>query len=271
MSLLQLYPPASEAKRALQGVYLALQLHRQADDGEVLIYSNYIASVDGRISRFDAKKSDAQVPEAIANKRDWRLYQELAAQADVMITSARYFRQLAAGRAQDLLPIGSAPAYHDLLQWRQDEGLKAQPDVMIVSASLDIPVSVVATILQERKVIVITGCDADCQRLASLRAVGVEVIQVAEARVNGVDIRKALQRHHYRSAYMVAGPEVHHTLLSAGVLHRLFLTTHMTLLGGDHFHTLLAGSMKSALSLHLKTLYLDQAPSSEQLFAQYVL
>jgi len=96
--VLQLYP-ASHRQRTLNGLYLGLNLHRQAEIGDVLIYANYIASVDGRIAVRDEGSGEFVVPPAIANKRDWRLYQELAAQADVMLTSARYFRQLATGVA----------------------------------------------------------------------------------------------------------------------------------------------------------------------------
>ena len=49
--------------------------------------------LDGRIALPAAGRSSHQVPPAIANARDWRLFQELAAQADLLITSARYFRQ----------------------------------------------------------------------------------------------------------------------------------------------------------------------------------
>lgn len=111
MSVLRLYPAPPEPTQ-LEGLYLKLNLHLQVEVGEILIYSNYIASMDGRISLRDTSTGRFIVPEAIANKRDWRLYQELAAQSDVMITSARYFRQLAKGEAQDLLPVGQIGRAH---------------------------------------------------------------------------------------------------------------------------------------------------------------
>ena len=104
MTVLRLYP-APQQKIPLKGLYLSLSLHRQAESGEVFIYANFIASLDGRISLLDAH-GEQGVPASLANKRDWRLYQELAAQSDIMLTSARYFRQLARGNAQDLLPVG---------------------------------------------------------------------------------------------------------------------------------------------------------------------
>jgi len=44
------------------------------------------------------------VPRAIANERDWRLFQELSAQADIFLTSGRYLREWAKGQAQEILP-----------------------------------------------------------------------------------------------------------------------------------------------------------------------
>ena len=89
--ILRLYPKP-HVMVPLEGVYLQLNLHKQGTAKKPLIYSNYIASLDGRISVRDAETGEFRVPETIANKRDWRLYQELAAQCDVIITSARYFR-----------------------------------------------------------------------------------------------------------------------------------------------------------------------------------
>ena len=87
MTVLQLYPPP-QRKMSLNGLYLGLRLHREAVEGELFVYANFIASLDGRISLPDSY-GEQGVPSSLANKRDWRLYQELAAQADVMLTRAR--------------------------------------------------------------------------------------------------------------------------------------------------------------------------------------
>ncbi|MDX8382592.1 MAG: pyrimidine reductase, partial [Ghiorsea sp.] len=152
--LTKLYPQA-EPPRALQGCYLDLKLHQQASKGDTFIYANYISSLDGRISLQDTASGEYAVPDSLGNARDWRLYQELAGQADVMITSARYFRQLAKGCAQDLLPVGSSPDFSDIKAWRKQQGLKPQPDVVILSHTLDIPLAALAT-LRERKLTVLT-------------------------------------------------------------------------------------------------------------------
>lgn len=108
----------------LEGLYLRLNLHQSAGEGHLLIYSNYVASLDGRISRYNIETDNFEVPESLANERDWQLYQELAAQSDILITSGRYFRQLSLGNAQDMLPVGSS--FDGLKQWRTQQGLKEQ-------------------------------------------------------------------------------------------------------------------------------------------------
>jgi len=264
MTVLQLYP-APQQQMALKGLYLAQQLHRQAADDDVLIYANYIASLDGRISLPDVN-GEQGVPATLANKRDWRLYQELAAQSDMMLTSARYFRQLAKGNAQDLLPVGAGEDYADLRDWRQAQGLKAQPDVAIVSASLDIPQAALEKV-QDRRVLVLTTARADTAKVVVLEALGVKVLIAGEKWVEGELLKQALVANDYRSAYMIAGPALHATLVQAGVLDYLFLTTRHMLLGGDDFSTIMQGELNTPVELALVSRYLDA--HSGQDFACY--
>jgi len=270
MSVLRFYPLPAE-QIPLEGLYLSLNLHRQAADDEVLIYSNYITSVDGRISLRDVDSGQFIAPKEISNKRDWRLYQELAAQAGVMITSARYFRQLAQGQAQDLLPVGQTQEYADLLDWRHAQGLDSQPAIAIVSNSLDIPVAAL-DMVHGRDIYVFTTEQADPTREIALKRHGAHVIHAGGSEgVNGGVLRRRLASLGFSSAYMIAGPQVHGTLIRAGALDRLFLTTHHTLLGGDAFHTILQGELAAPARLELKSLYLDTKPDYQQMFAQYAL
>ncbi len=274
MTVTPLFPTGGEAT-ALRGLYLRLALHRQAAAGEICIYANYISSLDGRIAlpiaHDDANERDFAVPTAMANQRDWRLYQELAAQADVMITSARYFRQLAEGRAQDLLPVGREPAYADLRDFRQAAGLKPQPDVVIVSNSLHIPAAALDQ-LRDRQLIVCCSEQADAAAVHALQARGVQVWRAGAQQVFGQRLKQHLIAAGYRSAYMIAGPQVHRTLLADGVLDELFLTTHLSLLGGDHFHTILADHLPQPVTLQLQHLFLDEGDLNDgggQIFAHY--
>jgi len=254
MTVLRIYPAPAQAQ-PLSGTYLDIRLHRQATDGDVLIYANYIASLDGRIALPDLH-GEQGVPASLANPRDWRLYQELAAQSDIMLTSARYFRQLAKGNAQDLLPVGAGEAYADLRDWRRAQGLQAQPDVAIVSASLNIPQAALAKV-QDRRILLLTTAAADTEKIAKLEGLGVQVIIAGERRVEGALLKQALIANAYRSAYMIAGAALHATLVQAEVLDYLFLTTRHMLLGGDDFRTIMQGNLTIPSELELLTRYHD--------------
>ena len=244
--------PAPPQELPIEGLYLSLDLHRQAADDGILIYANYITSLDGRISIRDG--DGYSVPEAVANARDWRLYQELAAQADVLITSGRYFRQLAEGRAQAMLPVGTE--YPDLLAWRRLQGLSARPAVAIVSRSLNIPVAALER-MGDRDVYVFTAGETDAGRVSALQAGGVHVVDAGRGSVDGMELRQQLVSLGFRSACMIAGPGVHAMLLQAGALDRLFLSQRHVLLGGGDFHTIVEQTPVLAQSLRLLSLYHD--------------
>ncbi|HID35798.1 MAG TPA: pyrimidine reductase [Ghiorsea sp.] len=260
--LKQVYPKC-DVSRPLEGAYLALNLHQQAAEGDVLVYANYIASLDGRIALFDEVLGEYTVPKSIANGRDWRLYQELAGQADVMLTSARYFRQLAEDKAQDLLPVGSGEKYVDIKAWREKQGLKAQPDVMVLSHSLDIPLKALAKV-QDRQVIVLTSSQ-DEAKVDALKQAGVQVLQTND--VTGQFVRQALIDLNYRSAYLIAGPQVHSTLMADSCVDELFLTTHFTLLGGTKVSGLVDANLPQAQSMRLLSAYLDA--DQQQIFQRF--
>ena len=274
--LKQIYPQC-DVSRPLEGVYLDLNLHKQADAGNVFIYANYIASLDGRIALYDERLGEYTVPKSIANDRDWRLYQELAGQADVMLTSARYFRQLEKGKAQDLLPVGLSEKYADIKAWRETQGLKAQPDVMILSNSLDIPLTALEKV-QDRKVIVCTG-STDQTKIQRLAQAGVRVIRAMPGMdetpqdpstslgVTGAFVRQSLIDLNYRSAYLIAGPKVHATFVQTGCVDELFLTTYFTLLGGTKVSGLLDADLPKAQSLKLLSSYLDT--QENQMFQRF--
>ncbi len=258
----RLYPPPA-TDYPLEGLYLGQALPPGDAAGEPYVYSNFITSLDGRIAIALEGRSTHQVPTAITNPRDWRLYQELAGQADILITSGRYFRQCEIEEAQDRLPVSSHPGYSDIREWRSRHGLAAQPDVAILSRSLAISLESLKP-YQSRRIIVFTGRQAEAERIARLREQGVEVITSGEDRtVDGAELIAMLAGMGYASIYAIAGPEVLHTLLKARVLNRLYLTTTHQLLAGEHFDTLTRGvGFDPALDMQLVSLYLDRyAPS----------
>jgi len=97
----RLHPNAGSAL-PLQGVYLAHGLRKLASAQRPFIYSNFIASLDGRIAVPDPDTQRLRPPPAIANPHDWRLFLELATQADAVITSGRRLRELSENGNQEL-------------------------------------------------------------------------------------------------------------------------------------------------------------------------
>ena len=257
--ILELYPNPGR-KHRLCGLYLGQSLVSGSSSGkQPFIYSNFISSLDGRIALPGPGRSSHQVPAAIANARDWRLFQELAAQADLLITTARYFRQLCDQEAQAELPVGSAPEFDDLREWRKVQGLSPQPDIAIFSGSLDIPTTALNR-YRDRKIFLITGAAADPEKLAALKdSSPVQVISCGNgAAVDASILKDKLAEHGYQHVYAIGGPSVLHSLVQGKALDRLYHTTAHCLLGGTEFDTFVHGAeLNPAVSMPLQAMYLD--------------
>jgi riboflavin biosynthesis pyrimidine reductase len=270
-SITRLYPLPS-GEHSLHGLYLTQALHELGSPGRPFVYSNFITSLDGRIAIASEDRATHQVPAAITNPRDWRLYQELAGQADLLITSGRFFRQAEIDEAQDVLPVSTQADYADIRAWRSRHGLPPQPDIAILSRSLAIPLEALEA-YRDRRIMVITGNAADPKRVTALRNEGIEVLLAGPGHgAEGGELVARLADEGYRSLYAIAGPDVLHTLLEARVLDRLYLTTTHQLLAGDAFDTLTRGKpLEPALGLQLSSLYLDtHAPEgASQWFSVY--
>ncbi len=267
-TLLQLIP--TPAAVALAGLYLAHDLRTLADD-RPFVYANFVASLDGRIAIPDIAKGGMKVPLNIANARDWRLFQELAIQADLIITTGRYLRDYAAGKAQEILRVYDDPRFADLTAWRAAQGLSPQPDLVVVSSSLDFPVPDALT-HGGRRVIIVTDRRADVRRIRELEAQVGEVFVAGESGVDGRRFVELMAGAGYRVIYSAAGPKIAHMLLAGGVLDRLYLTQVARVLGGTPFSSIVEGSLlEKAVDLPLRTLYYDAAgvENAGQLFGCY--
>ncbi len=255
--IVQLYPlPAREL--ALEGLYLGQDLRGLAAARErPFVYSNYASSLDGRIAVPRADGRGLIVPPQVANPRDWRLFQELAVQADVIISSGRYLRDYAEGRAQEILQVYGDPRFADLRQWRLDRGLAPQPAVAVVSASLEFPVPA-ALVTGGRRVVVVTHSEANGERVHQLEREAGTVVFAGDSAVRGGAMIEALAGLGYRLIYMATGPQVHHLLLSDGAVDRLYLTLASRLLGAVPFSTIVEGELlQPPFDVTLNTAYLD--------------
>jgi len=269
-SVLQMYPECGE-KRPFHHLYLNHNLRQESTaSGKPFVVANFVASVDGRIAIPHPSGIGLMVPKNVANERDWRLFQELAAQADLIISSGRYLRDWADGRAQEILRTDE-PQFADLRAWRQAQGLKPQPDIAIISGSLNFPIPDILT-SDGRKVVVFTKADADPARIAEIEAQAGQVVIAGDGQVEGTQLVQAISELGYQTVYSAAGPKILHLLLAAGVLDRLYLTTVNRLIGGAPFASIVDGGvLETAVDLTLHTLYFDAAglDGLGQLFASY--
>ena len=268
--LTQLYPlPAREIP--LSGAYLSHDLREKAVAvSRPYIYSNYIASVDGRIAIPREDGRGMTVPKSTANERDWRLFQELAAQADLIISSGRYLREWASGQAQEILRVDD-PRFSDLRDWRKKQGLSAHPDIAIISGSLQFPIPEILT-AGNRKVVVFTSANADPEHVRKIERHAVQVIIAGEKSIDAPTMAGQMAELGYRTVFNSTGPKVLHLLLAGSVMDRLYLTQAARLLGGQPFSSVVEGaSLTPATDLHLNTLYYDEYALSGlgQLFMSY--
>jgi len=210
------------------------------------------------------------VPKNVANERDWRLYQELAAQADLIISSGRYLRDWVDGRAQEILQVDD-PKFADLKVWRASQGLSPQPDIAIISGSLSFPIPELLT-TAGRKVVVFTTANPDPARVKEIEAKAGQVIIAGGGSVAGDQLVQHMTNLGYKTVYSGAGPKILHLLLAGGVLDRLYLTHTHRLLGGDPYASIVEGSLlEPAVDLRLNTLYFDPpgVDGLGQLFVSY--
>jgi riboflavin biosynthesis pyrimidine reductase len=260
--------PAPQQNIALENLYLQHAIKHSTNKQHPCVYTNFISSLDGRIAVEHPTRNAHAVPDTITNERDWRLFQELAAQSDALITSARYVRELSRGHAQDALPLSNKPAFADLHQWRKQQGLTPQPAVVILSSSLDLPLACLIE-MNDRQVYVATGQQADKTAVKRVEKTGAQVIFAGEDKqVDGKQLIDNLASKGFQNIYSIAGPGVLQTLLHAQVLNRLYLTQVHRLIGGASFDTLLEGTLvRPPADLALQALYYDQ--SDEQGYGQF--
>lgn len=269
-SITQLYPsPVREMP--LTGAYLAHDLRQYGiRDGRPYIYTNYVASIDGRIAIPREDGSGMMVPKQIANERDWRLFQELATQADLVISSGRYLRDWSDGHAQEILRVDD-PKFADLRQWRLERGLTPHPDIAIISGSLRFPIPEILTV-GDRKLIVFTSAMADPDRIREIEDHAGQVIVAGEQSVSGAAIVRHMAELGYQSVFNSTGPKVLHLLLAGNALDRLYLTQVNKLLGGQPFSSIVEGPLLlPEVDLRINTIYFDEngLDGLGQLFVSY--
>ncbi len=93
-SVLRLFPGPTE-QLPLHGLYLAHDLRRHTRDDRAFCFSNFVVSLDGRVSVSTSPEEEPSgVPASLMSTHDWRLFQELMAQSDTVLVSGRYVRDV---------------------------------------------------------------------------------------------------------------------------------------------------------------------------------
>jgi len=268
-NLLRLYPQSDE-KCVITGLYLAHQVHKLGSAGSPFVYANFLSSLDGRIALEDASQSTTYIPKHLITSADFRLFMELHAQADCLITHGGYMRALSKGRLGNILQIRDK----DLVEWRQDNGLKPQPTVIIASGSLNFPMH---NSLKEhaQTVYIATGKNSDPDRIRYWQDLGYPILVTGKDRmVHGAPLIHELRGLGFKCIYLIAGPQMLDTVIREKQLSRLYLTITHQLIGGTDFRTLLTGSILGVEgNLILKSLYYDpySPTGSGQFFMQFDL
>ena len=257
--ILELYPHPGVA-RPLDGTYLAHDLRALGTPEQPFVYANFVSSLDGRIAVVEAHTGESYVLEDLTSSHDWRLFQELQAQADCMVTHGGYLRALAERKFEDILQVGVAHQALDIGRWRNGHGLTRQPAIAVVSRTLDFPIPA-SLERHEQPVHIITANNAPADRVAFWRDHGCEVVFAGTgASVEGAPMIRALGARGYARLYLLAGPQMLETVLRDRALSRLYLTVTHQLIGGELFHTLTSGPRLGPVGrLHLHTLYYDAA------------
>lgn len=268
--LIRLYPPYANGLD-LEGLYLNHSTTVEGNGKETFVYTNFISTLDGRISLPDPKTGKHQVPPKAANPHDLRLFYELIARADVIVTTARHLRAVATGRTPDLLNLDTEQC-RDLIEWRRQQGLSDQPRIAVISKNLELPEKATITNMDE-DILVFSWREVDDKEQAALRGKGYEVICCGEGDdIDGEQLVSLLSQHGLRNIYSIAGPRIFTALLNADKIDRLYLTLTHLMLGGEQYHTITYGKgLASPHGFHLYELYYDESepPGGGQMFAVY--
>jgi riboflavin biosynthesis pyrimidine reductase len=267
--LYRLYPlPGQEI--SLNGLYLEHRLHELGIESAPFVYANFLSSLDGRIALEDSRRATTYIPKHLMTESDFRLFMELHAQADCLITHGGYMRALSEGRLGNILQI----RMNDLADWRRQNGLKPHPDIVIASASLDFPIHD-SLRHHGQKVFIATGREAKPERVDLWQKRGFPVIFAGnDGMVHGAPLIHELTKLGYKCIYLIAGPQMLDTVIRENQLRSLYLTITHQLMGGKDFRTVLTGDMLGQQgNLILNSLYFepDSPADSGQFFCQFEL
>jgi hypothetical protein len=227
LQVTQVFP---ERKRLpLEGLYLGQRLNEISSKiGRTLVISDFLTDRNGVIAKAD-EQNNFRVPLELRNRSDWRLFQELMAQADVIISSEAYLKRLSApgSQAEEVLSqFEAGGGFEQLGAWRLGAGYKRRsPDLAIVARNLDFKVP--AHVIESgRRIIIFTADElADSGLARALTKAGIYVVGSGTAGVEGIRMIDHLDHAMgYGVIMMATGPSVLGLLLKANRLDLLYIT-----------------------------------------------
>jgi riboflavin biosynthesis pyrimidine reductase len=236
----------------LEGSYLAQGLaDMSARIQRPLVITNFLTDKNGVIAKA-VKQHEFQVPPELKNPSDWRLFQELMAQADVIISGAAYLQRMAVPGflGQEILfQFEAGREFAELGEWRIKTGYKKKsPDVAVVARRLDFhfPEELIRS---GRRIFVFTSqSEADSEEARALKATGVTIVGSGKEDVDGNTMINFLSNGlGYRVIMMATGPGVLDLLLTAKRLDLLYVTevqVEIPFDGPDSVQTMLSGNKK---------------------------
>jgi riboflavin biosynthesis pyrimidine reductase len=247
----QLYPTYKK-NIELKNLYLKHKICK-ASRNSPFFYANFITSLDGRIAIKQTEKHYYELPKSLENAHDFRLFLELHAQADCLITHSGYLRALEKGTLGNILQVGLQNGHEDLTSWRNQQGLKAQPDIIILSRSLNF--NLPKTIKNyDQHTTIITGKSADKSKINHFQKLGYEVIETnSSGLISPTDVFNVAKKYNYKYLYLVTGPAFFQSMLKSKLLNRLYITINHKIIGGKDFMTITSG-LEAGLNLKLKLL-----------------
>jgi riboflavin biosynthesis pyrimidine reductase len=209
----------------LEGLYLDQRLmDRAAEIGRSLVLTDFLTDKNGVIAKA-TKDGHFEIPAALKNSSDWGRYQELMAQADVIISGGSYFKRLAT--SQDVLyQFEPGNAFEKLGQWRLNTGFKKRsPDVAIVTRDLDFEIPEKLIQSGRRIFIFTTDAIAKSDKAKSLSNLNTVIIGSGQGRVEGGRMIATLSNDMgYRVIMMVSGPHILDLLLKAERMDLIYVT-----------------------------------------------
>ncbi len=213
----------------LQGLYLRQKLSKLSEEMQrTLVVTTFLTDKNGVIAKADADH-EFHVPRETQNASDWRLSQELMAQADVLIVGGSYLQRASApgSHPQDILhQFERDGEFEELGDWRLQHGYgKRSPDVAVVTRHLDFQIPQELAGSGRRITIFTTDGTAKSDQARRFAATGATVLAGGKSGVKGDRmIDYIADEMDARVIVMVTGPRIFELLLQAQRLDLVYLT-----------------------------------------------